>query len=38
VFYVYGPDAAWDDEPAATGAPVVSEASKLEEALRPYLD
>jgi hypothetical protein len=36
-FYVYGPDAQWGDEPAATGAPVVVEADKLERALRPYL-
>jgi hypothetical protein len=37
-FYVYGPDARWGDEPEATGTPVVIEASKLQEALRPYLD
>ena len=36
-FYVYGPDAKWGDEPAATGAPVVVEADKLDRALRPYL-
>jgi len=36
-FYVYGPGAQWGDEPAATGAPVVVEADKLERALHPYL-
>jgi hypothetical protein len=37
-FHVYGPDAAWGDKPKATGAPVISEASKLEEALQPYVN
>jgi hypothetical protein len=37
-FYVFGPDDGWADEPEATGAPVVTEGSKLERALRPYLD
>jgi hypothetical protein len=38
VFYVFGPEAAWGDEPRATGAPVVTEGSRLEAALRPYLE
>lgn len=37
VFYFYAPDASWGDAPAATGAPVVNEGSKLQQALRPYL-
>ena len=37
IFLVYGPDASWGDEPAAVGSPVISEASRLEAALRPYL-
>lgn len=36
-FVLYGPGDAWGDPPKATGAPVVYEASKLEQALRPYL-
>jgi hypothetical protein len=38
VFYLYGPDADWGDKPEATGAPVVTESSTLQEALRPYLE
>ena len=38
-FYnLYGPDADWGDAPDSTGAPVVVESAKLDEALRPYLD
>ena len=37
-FYVYGPDVAWGEKPDATGAPVVTEAGKLEAALQPYLN
>ena len=39
-FYIFGPDAVWNEKPApvaAFGAPVISEASKLERALRPLL-
>jgi hypothetical protein len=37
-FYLYGPGARWGDDPAATGAPVVTEGDELAQALRPYLD
>lgn len=37
VFYLYAPDAGWNDEPLASGAPVVYESAKLADALRPYL-
>jgi hypothetical protein len=39
-FYVFGPDAVWNEKPApvaAFGAPVVSERGALERALRPLL-
>jgi hypothetical protein len=37
VFLVYGPDASWGDAPKSAGSPVISEASRLERALEPYL-
>jgi hypothetical protein len=40
VYYLFGPDAAWTDEPAplaASGGPVVSEGPKLLTALRAQL-
>jgi hypothetical protein len=39
-FYVFGPDAVWNEKPApvaAFGAPVISGAGELERALRPLL-
>jgi hypothetical protein len=39
-FYVFGPDAAWNEEPgpvAGDGTPVISETSRLESALAAHL-
>jgi hypothetical protein len=39
-YLVFGPDAAWNDEPAplrGTGAPVISAAGSLERELRPLV-
>jgi hypothetical protein len=39
-FYVFGPEAVWNEKPApvlAFGGPVVSEAGALERALKPLL-
>jgi hypothetical protein len=38
VYYLFAPDAAWEDEPLSTSAPVVVESAKLADALQPYLD
>jgi hypothetical protein len=38
VFYLFAPDAAWEDEPVAIGAPVVVESARLAESLRPFLE
>jgi hypothetical protein len=37
VFFFYPPTASWGDPPAASGAPVVNESSRLASALQPYL-